>query len=631
MLSRIIAFAILLGCSSATAQQKLFDLYEPQVFQGLPVRVMKPIDFDADQKYPVILSLHGAGGVGTNNQKQLKDWNRQLAEPKRRKEFPCYVVAPQADSLWDQQDLERSQALIKTLPAVDMNRIYVMGHSMGGHGTYIFIQLAPDYFAAAAPSAGSGRPRTEDFIDPAKIKDIPIWAFHGDRDTVCPIAKDLAVFNELKRLKGNMKLTVLKGDRHNSSGKMIPGAANGVIQFTGDRCDREPDFMSWMFAQSKPAAKQAANSSTGWKKHVVLPESRSQINSAVANDFDSDGHIDIISSFDGRVVLFKGPDWTQHTLHVIKPGLSRNKPRPSCIHSCLMDIDQDGDLDFCGSNLTVFWLECPADPCSGQPWTYRTIDDEILGTHCLISGDVNQDGKPDLIANSGRDQTTTSVPNSLTWLEVPSSPHTAKHWIRHVFADGDAPGASHYTGIADINGDGIPDISCGAKGGEAFPNGEWFAWWEQPADGSVPWKKHLLSDQHPGATNIHPVEVNGDKHMDLVATRGHDRGVLWFKGPDFREFTIDPNILGPHCLATVDLDDDGDIDLATCGRASDGTAIWYQNDGQGHFTPHVIDVDQSSYDIRAIDMDGDGDLDLLIAGHDSMNLVWCENTLNEQS
>ena len=41
---------------------------------------------------------------------------------------------------------------------------------MGGHGTHIFIQLDPNYFAAAAPSAGSGLRRTEKFIEPAKIK-----------------------------------------------------------------------------------------------------------------------------------------------------------------------------------------------------------------------------------------------------------------------------------------------------------------------------------------------------------------------------------------------------------------------------------------------------------------------------
>lgn len=250
MFVRSVAIMLLLS-GSATAQQRLDDLYEPLVFNEMPVRVMKPLEFDATQKYPVILSLHGAGGKGTNNRKQLKDWNRQLAEPQRRTDYRCYVVAPQAAELWDADDLKNVKALIKTLPAVDMNRIYVMGHSMGGHGTYIFIQLDPDYFAAAAPSAGSGLRKTEDFIDPTKIKDVPIWAFHGDKDGVCPIEKDLEVFNEIKRLGGNMKLTIWKGDNHGVSGKMIVGAKNGSTQFSSDGCDREPDFMTWLFSQAR--------------------------------------------------------------------------------------------------------------------------------------------------------------------------------------------------------------------------------------------------------------------------------------------------------------------------------------------------------------------------------------------
>ena len=64
--------------------------------------------------------------------------------------------------------------IIAELPSVDMKRIYILGHSMGGHGSYILIQLDPVYFAAAAPSAGSGLRRTEPFITASVIKDVPI-------------------------------------------------------------------------------------------------------------------------------------------------------------------------------------------------------------------------------------------------------------------------------------------------------------------------------------------------------------------------------------------------------------------------------------------------------------------------
>ena len=247
-------FACLAFCLvgvAGNAQEDWKSLYAPQVFEEMPCRVMRPFEFDVEKTYPLIVSLHGAGGKGSNNAKQLKDWNRQLAEKQRRKDFPCYVVAPQAEGLWDASHLNKIKSLIKTLPSVDMDRIYIMGHSMGGHGTYIFIQLDAEYFAAAAPSAGSGLRRTKEFIDPNKIKDIPVWAFHGDKDGTCPIEKDQKVFQAIKKLGGVMKLTTWAGDKHGVSGKMITGAANGATESSSDRCDKETDFMTWLFLQSK--------------------------------------------------------------------------------------------------------------------------------------------------------------------------------------------------------------------------------------------------------------------------------------------------------------------------------------------------------------------------------------------
>ena len=147
-----------------------------------------------------------------------------------------------------------TQELVTTVNSflpVDAERKSISGHSMGGHGTYIFIQLDPDYFAAAAPSAGSGLKTTRDFIDPAKIKRIPIWAFHGDKDRVCPIAKDQMVFDQMKQLGGNMKFTTWADDKHAVSDKFIPGSDNGTTHLSSNRCDKEPDFMTWLFKQKR--------------------------------------------------------------------------------------------------------------------------------------------------------------------------------------------------------------------------------------------------------------------------------------------------------------------------------------------------------------------------------------------
>jgi hypothetical protein len=364
-----------------------------------------------------------------------------------------------------------------------------------------------------------------------------------------------------------------------------------------------------------------------WKKHTIAEAKLGMINSAVAHDWDKDGHIDVLTSFDNRVVLLRGPDWTEHIIDKIEQSRSRNKVRNGCMHSCLMDVDGDGDLDFAGSNSTVFWLECPDDPFTDGLWKYRVVDDEILGTHCLITGDVNQDGKVDLIANSGRSKGT-EFTQALTWLEVPTDPHDAKNWFRHVFAPpGEAPDNSHYAGFGDANGDGRPDIAYGAKGNGDPLSGGWFAWWEQPEDAKAPWRKHLLSAPEIGASNIMPADLNGDDHLDWFATRGHAYGVLWFRGPDFEMIKIDPDFKNPHSLDLADIDGDGDIDAITCSKDPDGHAAWFENSGSGTFTRHDIATNQGSYDTRLCDMDKDGDLDVLIAGHTSRNVVWFENPI----
>ncbi len=356
----------------------------------------------------------------------------------------------------------------------------------------------------------------------------------------------------------------------------------------------------------------------GWVKHTIFEGEH--CNTAVAADFTKDGIIDVIADAGGGGVtrLFAGPDWKETIIDANHDG--------GYIHSETFDIDGDGDADYIGARYNpglIMWYEQPDQPLT-QKWTRRLIDNQVHGIHGVIKGDVDNDGRMDLLATSA--QPLAPFPNSLAWISAPKNPRSADSWSRHIFADRDAPGLTHYLGFGDINGDGRPDAATGAKGGPQDPSGtgEWFAWWEASADPGDVWEKHLLPGVHPGATNIHPADINGDGKTDLLASRGHGNGVIWFEAPLWNQHTIDADIQEPHCLQVLDIDNDGDMDAATCAYGSK-LCVWYENDGTGHFVRHVVGTNQEAYDLRVVDMDQDGDMDFLVAGRQSKNVVWYQN------
>jgi predicted peptidase len=268
------------------------ELYEAREYQGVPYRLMKPIDLTENpkQKYPLILSLHGAGARGTDNRKNLRIWNEVMAREELRRRHPAFVVVPQSEIPWivpgstpeitgemianseplfqprlklwgSRQDLLNQGMLKKVFDLldalaqefnIDADRVYVLGHSMGGAGTWTSIYEQPDRFAAAIPTAGGLMP----WMDLNNIAHIPIWSFHGDIDPTVSVEFTRYAFNNLTELKGNMKYTELKDVKHNAAnyGFVYTGddpEKGFITHYSSDKCDKTADVWDWLFAQKR--------------------------------------------------------------------------------------------------------------------------------------------------------------------------------------------------------------------------------------------------------------------------------------------------------------------------------------------------------------------------------------------
>ena len=84
------------------------------------------------------------------------------------------------------------------------------GVSMGGFGVWETGEAFPETFAALASMCGGGDPTIS-----SRLKDIPIWAFHGDNDDVVPISTEQDAVDALEKAGGNVKFTIYKGASHN--------------------------------------------------------------------------------------------------------------------------------------------------------------------------------------------------------------------------------------------------------------------------------------------------------------------------------------------------------------------------------------------------------------------------------
>lgn len=181
-----------------------------------PYRFFIPSGYDSMKKFPLVVALHGMGGdensfFAAYNNGEIK----RLAEsrgyivvcPKGRASASMYLGPAEKDVIDVISEMKRNFS-------IDDDRVYLMGHSMGGYGTWSVAANHPDLFAALAPIAGGGNP-----LVVAKLKgitNIPWLVTHGDKDPTVSVEESRKMVRAGQALGIKIKYNEVPGGDHSS-------------------------------------------------------------------------------------------------------------------------------------------------------------------------------------------------------------------------------------------------------------------------------------------------------------------------------------------------------------------------------------------------------------------------------
>lgn len=254
-------------CGYMTEGQTLprSSLFTQQSHEGYDYCLYEPSEevFESEEgKVPLVLFLHGAGERGNNNVSQLKNAIKKVVYAGSNSLFMnAVVIAPQcpsgaqwvdtpwADGNYTLADVPESENMQKVVSLVeyyaglryiDADRIYVVGLSMGGFGTWDLLARHSDLFAAGVPICGGG---PTDAVE--TLKDMPIYTFHGTADGTVPYDGTRAMVRAIESAGGNkIHFVTFTGDGHSIWDKAICYAGDG---------DNEK-MENWLFAQERQSS-----------------------------------------------------------------------------------------------------------------------------------------------------------------------------------------------------------------------------------------------------------------------------------------------------------------------------------------------------------------------------------------
>lgn len=230
--------------------------YERLVFtdslnNSMPYRMLSPNSVEHNITYPLVVFLHGSGERGTDNEKQLAHGSSIFSNPANVDKYPAYVVFPQCkEKSWtDKLDARvfmpgapipretKSEELVMGLVnslinqyPIDVNRIYIIGISMGGVATYDLVCRYPDVFAAAVPICGAINPERL-----SAVKNVNFLIFHGEKDDEIPSICGREAYKALCSVGANVDYIEFVGAGHD--------CWTAAFNY--------PSLLPWLFSQHK--------------------------------------------------------------------------------------------------------------------------------------------------------------------------------------------------------------------------------------------------------------------------------------------------------------------------------------------------------------------------------------------
>ena len=186
--------------------------YEYCEFANLKYITRYPRGYKEGEKYPVLIFLHGAGTRGDDL--DMVKTNCFFSITDEIENFPFITIAPQCSAKTWFDVFERLKRVVSHVcneAYTDKKRVYVMGSSLGGYGTWQLSISMAEVIAAAVPICGGGvAAMVGDMIN------VPVWAFHGELDKCVMLEEAKIMVNALNECGGNAKLTALEGVGHSA-------------------------------------------------------------------------------------------------------------------------------------------------------------------------------------------------------------------------------------------------------------------------------------------------------------------------------------------------------------------------------------------------------------------------------